>query len=82
MTNIKNDGPTPLRNSMPSFASVIIDADGNRRGEFAAVLQPRADKAQNPVTMDWWTTQPEVWAAATTGAEPAEVVMPRFSRLG
>lgn len=79
VTDIEADGPTPLRHSMLSFASVAIDADGQRYGEFEAVLEPRADKAQSPMTMDWWATQPEAWAAATTGAEPAEIVMPRYA---
>ncbi|MCZ4347717.1 DNA polymerase III subunit epsilon [Devosia sp. J2-20] len=79
VTDIESDGPTPLHNSMLSFASVAIDANGKRYGEFEAVLQPRADKVQNRVTMDWWATQPEAWEASTTGAEPAEIVMPRFA---
>lgn len=79
VTDIESDGPTPLHNSMLSFASVAIDADGTRYGEFEAVLEPRPDKMQNPITMDWWATQPQAWAAATTDPEPAETVMPRFA---
>jgi DNA polymerase III alpha subunit (gram-positive type) len=79
VTDIEADGPTPLHNSMLSFASVAIDAEGNRHGEFEAVLTPRPDRGQNEQTMAWWRTQPEAWAAATTGAEPPEVVMPRFA---
>lgn len=79
VTDIESDGPTPLHNSMLSFASVALDADGNRHGEFEAVLTPRADRHPNPDTMAWWQTQPEAWVAATTGAEAPEVVMPRFA---
>ncbi|KKB11499.1 hypothetical protein VE25_12400 [Devosia geojensis] len=79
VTDIEADGPTPLHNSMLSFASVAIDADGNRYGEFEAVLIPRPDRKQNEQTMDWWQTQPEAWEAATTGDEAPEVVMPRFA---
>jgi DNA polymerase III alpha subunit (gram-positive type) len=79
VTDIESDGPTPLHNSMLSFASVAIEADGTRHGEFEAVLKPKADRTQNEMTMDWWKTQPEAWKAATEGAEDPAVVMPRFA---
>lgn len=79
VTDIEADGPTPLHNSMLSFASVAVDADGALYGEFEAVLTPRPDRAPNPDTMAWWRTQPEAYEAATTGAQPAEIVMPRFA---
>lgn len=79
VTDVEADGPTPLHNSMLSFASVAIEADGTRHGEFEAVLQPRADRAPHAMTMDWWKTQPEAWKAATEGAEDPAIVMPRFA---
>jgi len=79
VTDIESDGPTPLHNSMLSFASVAIAADGTRHGEFEAVLAPRPDRSRNETTMAWWATQPEAWQAATTGAEDPAVVMPRFA---
>lgn len=79
VTDIESDGPTPLHNSMLSFASVALEADGKRHGEFEAQLLQRADRTTNPMTMDWWATQPEAWAAATTNAEDPAVVMPRFA---
>ncbi len=79
VTDIEADGPTPLHNSMLSFASVAIEADGTHHGEFEAVLTPRADKTTNETTMAWWATQTEAWKAATEGAEAPEVVMPRYA---
>jgi len=79
VTDIESDGPTPLHNSMLSFASVAIAADGGRHGEFEAVLTPRPDRAANETTMAWWATQPEAWKAATQGAEDPAIVMPRFA---
>jgi uncharacterized protein YhfF len=79
VTDIESDGPTPLHNSMLSFASVAIEADGTPHGEFEAVLEPRPDRTENEVTMAWWATQPEAWHAATTGAEPPAMVMPRYA---
>ena len=79
VTDIESDGPTPLHNSMLSFASVAIEADGTPHGEFEAVLRQRPDRTTNETTMAWWPTQPEAWAAATIGAEEPAVVMPRFA---
>jgi hypothetical protein len=79
VTDIEADGPTPLHSSMLSFASVAVSADGERLGEFEAVLTPRADRQPDETTMAWWQTQPEAWQAATTGAEAPEAVMPRYA---
>ncbi len=79
VTDIESDGPTPLHNSMLSFASVAITADGTPHGEFEAQLLARPDRTTNEQTMAWWATQPEAWAAATTDAEEPAVVMPRFA---
>ncbi len=79
VTDIESDGPTPLHNSMLSFASVAIEADGTPHGTFEAQLRQRADRTTNETTMAWWATQPEAWAAATRDAEDPAVVMPRFA---
>ncbi|UYN98881.1 MAG: ASCH domain-containing protein [Devosia sp.] len=79
VTDIEADGPTPLHHSMLSFASVAIEANGTRHGEFEAVLKPKAGRSQHPMTMAWWQTQPEAWRAANEGAEDPGVVMPRFA---
>ncbi|MHA6689386.1 ASCH domain-containing protein [Devosia sp. A449] len=79
VTDIESDGPTPLHNSMLSFASVAIAADGTQYGEFEAQLLARPDRTTNETTMAWWKTQPEAWAATTANAEAPAVVMPRFA---
>ncbi|SEP63243.1 Uncharacterized protein YhfF [Devosia sp. YR412] len=79
VTDIESDGPTPLHNSMLSFASVAIEADGTRHGTFEAQLLARPDRTTNEQTMAWWATQPEAWAATTANAEEPAVVMPRFA---
>jgi uncharacterized protein YhfF len=79
VTDIESDGPTPLHNSMLSFASVAIEADGTLHGEFEAQLTQRPDRTTNEQTMAWWETQPEAWEATTANAEAPEVVMPRFA---
>lgn len=79
VTDIESDGPTPLHNSMLSFASVAVKADGTPHGEFEAQLTQRPDRTTNETTMAWWQTQPEAWAATTANAEDPAVVMPRFA---
>ncbi|MFK4811520.1 DNA polymerase III subunit epsilon [Devosia sp. ZW T5_3] len=79
VTDIESDGPTPLHNSMLSFASVAIEADGTHHGEFEAQLTQRPDRTTNEQTMAWWATQPEAWEATTANAEAPAVVMPRFA---
>ncbi len=79
VTDIESDGPSPTTNSMLSFASVVVREDGDMVGEFEAVLQPRSDRQADKRTMAWWQTQPEAWLTATSNAEPAEGVMPRFA---
>jgi hypothetical protein len=79
VTDIEADGPTPLHSSMLSFASVAISATGERFGEFEATLTPRPDRKPDDNTMAWWVTQPEAFNAATEGAEPPELVMPRYA---
>ena len=78
VTDIESDGPSPLANSMLSFASVACDITGKVLSEFECVLTPRADRKPSPETMAWWATQPEAYAAATSDSEPAEIVMPRY----
>nr|WP_284394509.1 3'-5' exoribonuclease [Devosia yakushimensis] len=79
VTDIESDGPTPLHNSMLSFASVAIEADGTLHGEFEAQLTQRPDRTTNEQTMAWWATQPEAWEATTANAEAPALVMPRFA---
>lgn len=79
VTDIEADGPSPLANSMLSFASVACDVTGRVLDEFEAVLTPRPDRQASPDTMAWWDTQPEAWKAATENPEPAAIVMPRYA---
>lgn len=75
VTDIEADGLSPLRNSMLSFASVAMNRRGDVLSEFEAVLEPRADREQDPKTMTWWETEPEAYEAATQNAELPEKVM-------
>ncbi|GAA3277373.1 hypothetical protein Dvina_31800 [Dactylosporangium vinaceum] len=78
VTDIEVDGPWPGPNSMRSFASVAVTAEGEERGTFEAVLEQLPGAAPNPDTFAWFQTQPGAWAAATTDPEPVDRVMARF----
>ncbi len=78
VTDIECDGPRPGPNSMISFASVAVTADGVEKGVFEAVLEPLPGAAPSPETLAWFKTQPEAWAAATSDPQPAQPVMRNF----
>ncbi len=78
VTDVELDGPSPLRHSMLSFGSVAVDGAGTVLGTFEAVLEPRPDRVPDPGTLDWWSTQPDAFAAATEGAKPPADEMKRF----
>jgi hypothetical protein len=78
VTDIEVDGPWAGPNSMRSFASVAVTADGQEHGTFEAVLEPLPGAAPNPDTYAWFQTQTEAWAAATTDPQPTAQVMGQF----
>lgn len=79
VTDIETDGHSPLRNSMLSFASVAVDYEGNRYGEFEAVLARRADRQPDARTMEWWKGFPEAYAQATANPKDPATEMRRFA---
>lgn len=62
-TDIESDGPIPGRNSMLSFATVVLDVDGNEHGSFSRNLELWDGARPDPDTAKWWEGQPEAWAA-------------------
>jgi hypothetical protein len=75
VTDIEVDGPWPGVNSMRSFASVAVTADGTRHGEFEAALEPLPGAAPHPDTYAWFQTQGDAWAACTTDPRPVRDVL-------
>ena len=78
VTDIESDGPSPMANSMLSFATIVVRQDGIQCGEFEAVLAPRPDRVPDDRTMAFWRTQPKAWAAATAHPRPPAEVMRQF----
>ena len=61
VTDVELDGPWPGINSMRSFASVAISADGTEHGRFEAVLEPLPGTAPDARTLAWFADHPEAW---------------------
>lgn len=78
VTDCEFDGPTPGRNSMLSFGSVAVSADGRNIGEFEAVLEPLHGAVSDPGVMGFWQNHPDAWAAATSNPQPASNVIANF----
>jgi hypothetical protein len=57
---------------------VVVREDGEFCGEFDAVLAPREDRVPDQRTMEFWKSQPQAWAAATTNARQPALVMREF----
>ncbi len=79
VTDIETNGPNPDRNSMLSFATVVVNEAGHNVGEYEAVLEARHGTSPDPDTMAWWENQPFAWAAATTNPLPPGKVMSEFA---
>src|SRR5439155_11191292 len=61
-TDVETDGPIPGPHSMLSFASAAYRPDKTLLGTFEANLETLPGASGDAKTMDWWQTQPEVWA--------------------
>ena len=78
VTDIEVNGPTPGEHSLLAFASVAVDAAGGEIDSFEAVLETLPEAGENPITIAWFKSFPEAWAAATTNPEPPKAVMTRY----
>ncbi|MGI9476352.1 MAG: DNA polymerase III subunit epsilon [Hyphomicrobiaceae bacterium] len=78
VTDVEVDGPLPGQNSMLSFASVAIDANGDSVNDFEATLAPLHDCVADPDTMAWFRAHPAALAAATANPQPAADVMRQY----
>lgn len=79
VTDIEADGPDPSHNSMISIGSVALHERDGIVGQFSVNLAPRADRAANSRTMQWWATQPLAYEAATQDPRPPSSAMNNFA---
>lgn len=62
-TDIETDGPVPGQNSMLSFASAAFLSNKQLIATFSANLETLPNATTNPITMNWWKTEPQAWQA-------------------
>jgi hypothetical protein len=79
-TDCETDGPIPGPHSMLSFASAAYRADKTLVATFSANLKTLPEAAGHPQTLEWWRTQPEAWAEATSNPRDPAEVMPEYVR--
>ena len=77
-TDVETDGPIPGPHSMLSLGSAAYTADKRLVSTFSANLETLPGAAAHPKTAEWWTTQPEAWAACRKNLDPPERVMARY----
>lgn len=74
-TDVESDGPIPGPNSMLSFASAAYTADKQLVSTFSANLETLPDAIPDAKTVEWWSAQPEAWAACRSNLLSPTVAM-------
>jgi hypothetical protein len=77
-TDVETDGPIPGPNSMLSLGSAAYTAEKNLLDTFSANLETLPNAAADPKTAEWWSQQPDAWAACRQNLETPETAMRRY----
>ena len=77
-TDVEADGPIPGPHSMLSFASAAFTPDKALVSTFSVNLETLEGASPHPKTMQWWSTQPQAWAACGTNLESPQQAMRRY----
>jgi hypothetical protein len=77
-TDVETDGPIPGPHSMLSLGSAAYTADKKLVSTFSANLETLPGASAHPRTAEWWTTQPDAWAACRKNPEPPGQAMARY----
>lgn len=77
-TDIESDGPIPGRNSMLSFGCAVFTAQGQMISNYSANLNTLDGAVPDKDTMEWWSKQPEAWAACRKNTRDVTEVMLEF----
>lgn len=78
-TDIEADGPIPGPYSMLSIGSAAYTADKELIATFSANLETLPGAQAHPKVAEWWTTQPEAWAACRKDLEEPAIAMARYA---
>jgi DNA polymerase III alpha subunit (gram-positive type) len=77
-TDIEADGPIPGPHSMLSIGAAAYTADKVLVSTFSANLETLPGAQAHPKTAEWWTKQPDAWAACRKDLELPEPAMRRY----
>lgn len=77
---METDGPVPGLNSMLSLGAAAFTGDGALAGIWYRKFSLLPGAFQSKDTMDWWTTQPEAWAEATSDQQDPALATMAFVR--
>jgi hypothetical protein len=77
-TDVETDGPIPGPHSMLSLASAAYTPDKRLVGTFSGNLETLQGASPHPKTMEWWSTQPEAWAACRKDLQSPAQAMRRY----
>jgi hypothetical protein len=66
-TDVETDGPIPGDYSMLSLGSAAYLPDKTLLDTFEVNLEALPQAKSDPETMEWWSRQPEAWAAWSDG---------------
>lgn len=77
-TDVETDGPIPGPYSMLSFGSAAYTANKELISTFSANLETLAGSSADPDTAEWWSNQPEAWAACRENLETPAAAMKRY----
>ena len=77
-TDVETDGPIPGPHSMLSIGCAAYTADKQLVATFSANLATMPGAAADPKTAQWWTTQPQAWAACRVDLEEPAAAMQRY----
>jgi hypothetical protein len=77
-TDVETDGPIPGPHSMLSIGSAAYTADKRLLSTFSANLETLEGASPHPKTAQWWSTQPDAWAACRVNLESPGTAMTRY----
>jgi hypothetical protein len=79
-TDVETDGPIPGDYSMLSLGCAAYLADKTLLDTFEVNLEALPHAKTDPETMEWWSKQPDAWAACTKDPVPPARAMADYLR--
>ncbi len=78
VTDVESNGPIPGKHSMLSFASVAVDENMDKIGEFETNLERLPGDCEDIDTMKFWRDYPEEYRATRIDTQDPEYAMRNY----